>query len=169
MTYPWWAKNFPWDKITSEAKALALDPFLVAAVIQKESAGRNFSSRFEPDYQWLVNIGYWAKALVLTEKTEEMGQKHSWGLMHVMGATAREEGFTGYFPELCVPEIGIRFGARYLKAKLGHWQSVEAALSAYNAGWPHRFAVPGPGRARFENQEYVDSVMAFYRELKAGS
>jgi len=47
--------------------------------------------------------------------TEAYARSFSWGLMQVMGAVAREEGFTGTsLAELCDPATGIDAGCKHL-------------------------------------------------------
>ena len=57
------------------------------------------------------------------------------GLMQLLPATAREVGFTGSSRDLFVPEVNIRFGARYIGRQLRRYGGVARdAAAAYNAG-----------------------------------
>lgn len=88
---------------------------------------------------------------------EWWGQQASWGLMQMMGAVARERGFTGAFlNELHDPvlniEIGCRHLAYYAKRYLASldWPGV---LRAYNGG-PY-------AATHNTNPEYPPKVAAF--------
>lgn len=147
---------------------------LVLGVIEVESAGNTWAARFERHYRWCMNVRtmrvftaspsqarsseapngfpgtvdpYYSSA-----DTEWIGQKTSWGLMQVMGAVAREHGYTDALPALCEPMHGIEYGCRHLArlrdrfiARHG-WAGV---LDAYNDGnariesaddYPHKVA-----------------------------
>ena len=124
--------------------ALGLPPGLLQAIIEVESGGNPYAIRHEPGYRWLVDISndrpYRGDPMSIpaprgcSRPTEAIGQQTSWGPMQIMGATARELGFKGWFPELCGPkgvEIGARYLARLAKRYQGRWDD---AIEAYNAG-----------------------------------
>lgn len=82
-------------------------------------------------------------------------QRTSWGLLQIMGATARELGYR--VPAAVWPESPLRsdaaaaldLGCLYLKKQMRRWPSISDVLSAYNAGHPTR-----------ENfGEYVDPIL----------
>jgi soluble lytic murein transglycosylase-like protein len=158
------------------ARKYKLPEQLVAAIVQVESGGDRFAMRHEPAYPWLWDVRASAPRATtsvtagrrqppsdfgalpgVSALTEWIGQQTSWGLMQVMGATARELGFKGrFFTELCDPMEGLNYGCRYLVRlqrehfdRLG-WPGVAAA---YNAGTPRRLA-----SGNFANQVYVDKV-----------
>lgn len=126
----------------------------VLAVAMKESSFREYAIKYEAHYKWLVgNQDEMSPA-------EKFGQKHSWGLMQVMGGLARELGFAGAFHELWTPEIGLKYGMLYLRklyAKHGNWPDT---IAAYNAGSVRR--VDG----KYVNQAYVDAVLRFWNEFE---
>ena len=150
---------------------------LILGIIDVESAGNTFAMRMEPPYRFLVDVRTNKPFRKLTadegrqdqaptdfpfvngagsRSTEWIGQQCSWGLMQVMGAVARENGFDGYFPELCSTDRGIYYGCKHLAsfkkrffAKYG-WAGV---VAAYNAG-----SVRISSTGDFVNQEYVDKV-----------
>jgi hypothetical protein len=152
---------------------------LVLAVINTESDGDLHAWRAEPAYRYLWDNAKQRpfraltqaetrsetppadftspRAIVCSRTTEWWGQQASWGPMQVMGAVARELGFTAHFPEMC-GALGVKLGCRYL-ANLARrfynrhgWPGV---VAAYNAG-SVRFAQGG----LFENQVYVDKIAA---------
>lgn len=143
------------------AQGMNIDPHLVLAIIEQESGGRPYATRYEPGYRYLVAPVAWAARRSVTSPTEEVHQKTSWGLMQVMGATARDLGFCGYLPELCQPELGIYYGCLYLQRQFRRFESKENAIAAYNSGAPRVVA------GRYENQVYVDSVLAKYEQFKS--
>lgn len=120
----------------------------VLAVCQVESALDEWAYRYEPHFRWLVGA---SDALSATERT---GQMISWGLLQVMGAVAREQGFTGPLPSLCFPFTGLRYGMRHLRKFYAKYQNWPDALASYNAGQPKK-APDG----KYFNQSYVDKVL----------
>lgn len=139
-----------------------VDPYLVIAMIQAESRGGHLPTKFEPPYRYLWHPKQFAKELGITEDTEIIEQKTSWGPMHLMGGTARWMGFREPLPHLTRPAVGIRWGCRYLQRQFDKYGDTEKALAAYNGGSP-RYDKDNP--ERFENQYYVDRVLAFYDDL----
>lgn len=90
-----------------------LDPAIVCAVIEQESAWDPRAMRYESAFR-----GRYVSPLGLPP-TEEIARSISWGLMQVMGQVAREHGFAGKFlSELCEPEVGIGIGCAVFVGKL---------------------------------------------------
>ncbi|MCB2186929.1 MAG: lytic transglycosylase domain-containing protein [Deltaproteobacteria bacterium] len=124
--------------IDQKASAHGLEPAILTAVVIVESSGNPNAMRYEKDYPWKVGFGP-GQVLYLppgcTRATERVGQETSWGPGQIMGATAREEGFKGWFPELCNPDTGLeycaRFLARHLRRARGNYRT---ALLRYNGG-----------------------------------
>lgn len=150
---------------------------LILAIVRVESDGQFQAYRAEPRYRYLFDVEKLKPFRALTDEeqvqehapkdfpfyesvssrtTEFRGQQASWGPMQVMGATARELGFTGQFPLLCNDTDGMFFGCFFLSdlrnrfLKDFGWAGV---VAAYNAGSP-RFNEYG----EFVNQAYVDEV-----------
>lgn len=108
----------------------ALDPALVCAVVEQESAWNNFAMRYEPAFR-----ARYVAPLSLAI-TEEVARSISWGLMQVMGQVARENSFDGKFlSALCEPAAGLDCGCRVLAAKL--------AIAAHDAAIPNAGAEQG--------------------------
>lgn len=118
-------------------KKHGLNPSLVEAVISVESGGDTWASRFEPGWKWYLNPIKWAKITRRSKATEVVHQATSWGLMQIMGTVAREEGYKGSLPALCIPERGLEYGCRKLKKLLDKHIEIEKALSAWNTGRPN--------------------------------
>jgi hypothetical protein len=112
-----------------------IDATLICALCEWESGGwMPWAIRYEPLFyshyiQPLLNNG------TIHNITEAMARATSWGLMQVMGQTAREFGFTGHLASLCDPDIGIEWGCKKLRKCLDlRGNDVKAALLAYNGG-----------------------------------
>jgi hypothetical protein len=132
-----------------------ISPNLVEAFVLQESGGNPWAWNPEPKYPYLWNVrtGKPFRTLAPGEATsktppadfptpagdrdqEWWGQQASWGLMQLMGAVARENGFTGaYLPELVDPHINILIGCKVL-SRLKAWADgdIRKTAAAYNAG-----------------------------------
>ncbi len=138
------------DLVVLTATKYQLPIVIVRAMVGHESAGGiTCACRFEqgfydryikgktPDYR--PEHSSW--------DTERIGRATSWGLMQVMGETARVVGFRGWYPELCIPEVGLRWGCEYLRRLAdkhladGGWPTV---LRAYNGGPGNRHQMDSP-------------------------
>lgn len=139
------------DLSTIEArKALAgkyaakygLDPVLVCAVCEQESAWNPWAYRYEPGF-----FAKYVSPLGLKDGTEAIMRSTSWGLMQVMGQVAREHGYKATFlSSLCDPDTGVDVGCDVLKSKLAlGGGDVRAGLLRWNGGG---------------SQSYPDQVMA---------
>src|SRR5579864_5248366 len=108
----------------------ALDPALVCAVIEQESAWDPHAIRYEPGFRsrYVAPLGL--------SPTEEVARSISWGLMQVMGQVAREHGFDGKFlSALCEPEAGLETGCKALAAKIEiAGGDIARALNLWNGG-----------------------------------
>jgi soluble lytic murein transglycosylase-like protein len=112
------------------AAAHELDPALVCAVVEQESAWDAHAIRYEPAFRsrYVAPLGL--------PPTEEVARSISWGLMQVMGQVAREHGFRGKFlSALCDPAAGLDIGCAVLAAKLSSAaDNVDRALELWNGG-----------------------------------
>lgn len=135
----------------------ALPLELVLAIIWKESSGIPFAWNPEPRYRWIWNVRTDAPFRQLTTieiasesppgdfpafagdpDQEWWAQQASWGLMQIMGAAAREQGFRGsWLPQLIHdPYLNLEFGIKHLwnyAFQKGNRQTVDALLR-YNGG-----------------------------------
>jgi soluble lytic murein transglycosylase-like protein len=120
------------------AQAHGLDPALVCAVIEQESAWNTWAMRYEPAF-----FAKYVASLYTNNKvsaTEGYARGISWGLMQVMGQVARENGFTDRFLSgLCDPASGIEFGCRVLRKKLDYAKgdTVQGLLGWNGGGNPN--------------------------------
>lgn len=111
------------------ASAHGLDPALICAVIEQESAWDAHAIRYEP--------GFRARYVAPLElpPTEEIARSISWGLMQLMGQVAREHGFQRPFlSALCDPSAGLTFGCIVLAAKIAAAGDVARGLADWNGG-----------------------------------
>lgn len=137
------------------ADSVGLPFALVTAIVQVESGGNRYAWNPEPRYRYLWNVKTQrpfrsvlpvelaAKfppkdfpALAGDPDQEWWGQQASWGLMQIMGAVAREQGFDApYLPELTDPAANLLVGCRHLRG-LVQWADgdLPRAAAAYNAG-----------------------------------
>ena len=95
-----------------------LDPSLVCAVIEQESAWNPWALRYEPAFYEKYIAPQTARGSIV-DVTESRARAFSWGLMQVMGQVAREHGFDGAsLAALCDPAAGLEIGCRVFAAKL---------------------------------------------------
>jgi soluble lytic murein transglycosylase-like protein len=109
-----------------------LDPALVCSICAHESEGwKQYAVRYEPAFY----TRYISSMKGLTP-TEMQLRATSFGLMQIMGQTAREQGFDGEFlTELFDPLNAVTQGCRKLKHCLElHNNDTTAALLSYNGG-----------------------------------
>lgn len=165
------------DIARGQARSQGVPLDLVLGVIDTESSGDTWAWNPEANwrYFWDFEAGRPFRQVTAKELGDEYppsdfsgprgvdpdaewwGQQASWGLMQVMGAVAREIGFTGRFlSELCDPAIGVWAGTIVLRRHLTRWRDQDLAVSAYNAGSPRVV----PGSSALANQSYVDKVSA---------
>jgi len=138
--------------VAAKAAKYSLPTDLVRGMVLHESVGGiTCATRFEP--------GFYARYCAdkpmnfvphgSSVETERVGRAISWGLMQVMGETARCNGFRGWFAELTVPEVGLEWGCLYVRRLVdrywdGNWPTI---MRAYNGGPGNRDneASPYPG------------------------
>lgn len=118
--------------IEGAAKKYRIDPALITAMIEVESAGNAQAIRQEPR----INDA-------------------SIGLMQILHGTAKGLGYKGTAQGLHDPYINVDLGTRYLRRQLDRYKNqIDLAVAAYNSGTA-RYTVSGE---RLINQAYVDKV-----------
>jgi soluble lytic murein transglycosylase-like protein len=156
-------------EIESAAAREALSAALIAAVIQEESRFDPWATRSEPRYIRSRAVRRAAARFAKLHPhgpnvfTEAIDRSRSYGLMQIMGETAREQGFVQPFlAELYLPANAIAHGAMLL-AKLLHRYPNDtlAAISAYNQGTARK------RRGLFLNARYVYRVTIAWRAYDA--
>lgn len=129
---------------------------LVRAIVRVESSADPHAMRYEPAfYRRYVQHCQHRVWPGVSRDTEEQLRAFSFGLMQIMGQTAREAGYAEKFlTGLLDPATNFDWGCRYLAALQKRYHgNAEAATAAYNAGSAFRAADD-----RWRNQEYVDKV-----------
>lgn len=134
------------ELINKYAIEFSLRPDVIAAIIIQESNGDTFAIRYEGSfYQALLankkrsELSGFVPYPTPTLETEKRARATSWGLMQVMGDTARwcAKHSSNYLSSLCEPDIGVHAGCAtlsyYLSKERGDYHR---ALSRYNAGRP---------------------------------
>ncbi len=121
---------------------------IVCAIIQTESAFDPWAVRFEPNFMYFTKTTEYAKLAKVSEATERMCQRTSWGLGQLMGATARNLGVTGPLTALLDPVANVFWTCALVKKLLRKYPLRNEAISAYNAGIPIR-----------TNADYVAKVL----------
>lgn len=154
------------------AAAHGIDPDLLAALVEQESAGKFYAYRYEKDFyhRYLANKPEYA-AWTPSECSA------SYGLCQVMFSTAREHGYQGQPWGLFDPAESLEFGCRVLKANMiwarGLYTGMasneqkaitRSALAAYNGGRN----MNGPN-GTLRNREYADQVLDRYARIKKGN
>lgn len=145
--------------IEAAASAHGLPPRLVAAIVRVESGGNAWATRYEPGFYERYIRDQKTKAFgAVSVPTEKNARATSWGLMQVMGETARCLGCTlPFLSALCDPATGLDWGCNLLKRLRARYLDTygwAGVVSAYNAG-----SVRTSG-GKLSNQPYVDKVLA---------
>lgn len=127
------------------ADAEGLDAAVVCAVVEQESGWNTWAMRYEPQF-----FAKYVASLYTNNKvgaTEAYARGFSWGLMQVMGQTAREMGVNSlHLSTLCDPVVGLAVGCKVLRKKLeAAGGNMHKALLAWNGGG---------------NPEYAEEVVA---------
>lgn len=151
------------DRLGGECR---IDPAMIRSIIQTETEWAN-TVRYEEDYRYISNVMTHARNNHITFKTETVLQRMSWGLMQVMGGTARDLGYEGHLLELATSQaLGLEYGVRYLKSRyvkyapqLTGWS--ETVVAAYNAGSPKK-----RGDGTWVNEDYVRKCEKNYLALR---
>lgn len=122
------------DELIALAKARAqfagVSPPLCCAVAEQESSWNPWSIRYEPAF-----YERYIEKMTRLSPTEARLRAMSWGLLQIMGETAREEGYTGDLTKLCEPQTGLDHGLIHMKKCLARSGGNEPiALNLWNGG-----------------------------------
>jgi soluble lytic murein transglycosylase-like protein len=156
-----WITRLPLGTIREVASETNIPWNLLAAIVQTESGGNPYAARFEPDYKYYFKVKEFAKQNQITDITETVLQKTSWGLCQLMGGLCRELGHTGSLLEVLDQELNLKLCAKHLLNLIKKHPERDAMLAAYNAGSPIKDLKTG----KYRNQEYVDKVLGYFLEL----
>jgi soluble lytic murein transglycosylase-like protein len=116
------------------AISFALDPALVCAVVEQESAWNPFALRYEPAFFAKYVAPLYTNNKIIASEAYARG--FSWGLMQVMGQVARESGYDApYLSAICDPQQGLAIGCKVLRKKFdAAGGDTTRALLAWNGG-----------------------------------
>jgi soluble lytic murein transglycosylase-like protein len=148
----------------SAAARHSLDPALVCAVVEQESAWDTHAIRYESAFRvrYVAPLGL--------PPTEEVARSISWGLMQVMGHVAREHGFSAKFlSALCDPATGLDIGCAVLASKLIAASKAPSAGEGEIPSPAPSAAEVGPGLERWNggaNPTYAAEVLARVAKYK---
>ena len=147
------------------AEKYNIPSFVVFAVIEQESAWDQLACRYEEKFIWIQPHGVISDLATknrISYATEKSLQKHSFGLMQIMGSTIRDLGWKGsLLHAIYDPALGLDLGCQFLRRQYLKYRKWPEAFAAYNAG-SARYV-----NGRFINQEYVDSVLKKLEKYKS--
>lgn len=183
-------------ELEAAAAAAALERALLAALVDKESAGDAAAWNPEPRYRYFWNVRTGAPFRRVTElelaakfppkdfpalagdpDNEWWGQQASWGLTQIMGAVAREHGYAGkYLPGLVAdPAANLAIGAVHLAANIKWAAALYVGLESGRQAAATRagLAAYNGGRSGnspagpLRNAAYAYDVLARYRRIRS--
>jgi soluble lytic murein transglycosylase-like protein len=149
--------------ILEAARSVQIPPELILAIIEVESGGEAYAAKLNPHYPFTMPQA--KRPAGVDHNTEIYMQKTAWGLMQVMGATARSVGFDGRLPELTDPAVNVKTGVAYLETLMSKYHArhgLSGVAAAYNGGAPRKRP-----DGKFLNQGYVDKVMKAMEKYRA--
>jgi len=138
-------------EIRRQCAALHLDPKMISALIYQESRGNVWAFRYEQGFFDRYLKGKSPDQLpgmmprrIPTFSSELMARATSWGLMQIMGETARENGFDKVFlSSLLLPTHNLRVGCGFVAKIINKFKSegvtdkkalFDKVLLRYNGG-----------------------------------
>ena len=161
-----WVDSLPWNSIYKASNENKIDPLVLAALIQTESGGDEYSTRYEPAFKYILNARIWSEKLLITTETETAHQMTSWGLTHIMGAVARELGYIGQLPHLCDVDLNLLFCCRKLKLIMQRHDVNPTDPSDIYAAYNHGSVSKTDG-GMYVNEANVDRFSEHLRAIKA--
>lgn len=147
-----------WNTYGSAINGLAnrhkVSQSLILAVVWQESGCNPNAARFEP------HVYHWPLVVKLADghEAERRFLASSYGLMQVLGVTARGMGYYGAPWEFKVRSLA--YGVRYLHGNYNQWGSWNHAIASYNGG-------DGAVRRYFRIGSYGKTVDRYVRTVHA--
>lgn len=148
--------------INDKCHAYDLDNVLIQAIVQVESSFMEKAMKYEMSYTSYYSDLYFAKFFHIDQNTERALQRFSYGLMQVMGGTARGYGFTGFLTDLLDPETNIEYGCKFFASLVKRYKYTNDQIAAYNAGHVRKNQ-----DGTYVNQKYVDKVLSAVESIMA--
>lgn len=145
------------EQFTEICRPHACPEAVVLGIIKTESGGDSGAWRYEKDYPYLHQPAVWANDFGWTEATERQAQSFSYGLMQIMLATARAQGYRFHPRMLFDPRTNISWSCFHLKTLYDKYLDWMDAVSAYNFGHPAKKLLS----KTYKNQAYVDRVYGY--------
>lgn len=139
--------------VKTEVKDKGICPLAVMAIVEIESAFDAWAIRKEPVNRWLYKPGHYARKNHITTATETELQHFSFGLLQIMGSTARSPlNYEGNLLKLLNISMNLHYGIKYLAwiKKRFKTNDMEAVAAAFNAGSPRL------SNGEYVNQSYVN-------------
>lgn len=158
---PAWVELIPWDNVHRVAAGAGLDPLLIGAIAMTESGGNTWAARYESNFKYILTPDIFSRLVNTSLATETMLQATSWGILQIMGGTARSNGYRDQLPKLCDINTGLLWGCLHFNKLLKKYPLLTDAIAAYNAGSPRK-----DSQGNYVNAVYVDKVLSYYEELK---
>lgn len=136
------------DLIRANAAIYGVKPETIACIILQESSGNPWA--FETEKNQLMSKFLWKTAGALIGFvpkvtpwlfTEKVLRSSSFGLMQILGETARERGFDRqYLTELFVPEVNVQWGCLIFSKMLQSVNGdIRAGLLRWNGGGDRQY------------------------------
>jgi len=136
--------------IKEYSEKYSVDENLIKAIITVESDNNVFAFRYEPT----LKFADWYNT-ILSEKERTNDYSYcSYGLMQVLFAVAKGNGFRGSPTQLFLPEHNIKYGTKLLSTLQKHYKSIPDVISAYNQGSNAKNE-----DGKYKNQDYVNKVL----------
>ena len=128
--------------------------------IQLESSWNPWAVREEPGF-----YKRYVQPHMTTNQREKWQRAMSYGLLQIMGRTARKElRFDGeYLTELLDPALNLHYGAKYLRSRAAGDGTWGQRLAAYNGGLGRIRGLDNRTQP-YRNQHYVDALLRRARE-----
>lgn len=149
--------------INQECKPRGINPFLIYAIVRAESNWNPWATRYEPLSSYKVGNPKIALQLGISQITEQISQKISFGLGQIMGSTSRSLGYKDHLTKLCDPKTNIFWMCELIEKISEKYSKIEDKIAAYNAG-----SVRHNADGFYSNQIYVDKILTYLEEYKNG-
>lgn len=149
-----------YEKMSLIANTYGIEPVIIDAIITIESAWNPFAVRYEPAFKYTQECEKHAKANAITPSTEERLQMFSFGLMQIMGGTARAFSYTGNLLKLTDVAINIDLGCKIIEKLMKRYDDLNDVVAAYNGGSVRKNAA-----GNYYNQQYVNNFNLIYQGL----
>jgi soluble lytic murein transglycosylase-like protein len=123
------SKEYLINLATNIASGMGLYPIIILGICERESSWNPWAMRFEPAFK-----SKYIDPMHLPEPEATL-RATSFGLMQLLGESAREMGYKDNLQELVDPEINLMWGCRWFEKKLVVASGVLAdALQDWNGG-----------------------------------